>query len=175
MKLLLHKKTFDNHMSRCHFPPPICPHFKPLKPLANNNTLLSREAVPGHLQIQGRRPLPNPPTDIIMAPMARTEPPAVVPGLPNGHAPQMRADAQHDEPVGLLHAVAVRLRVPEGLPVFRLGVFDLGVGAVADEDGFAAPFDNDLNGGRVVNRLIRDSRSDVRICRCALRLSQRQI
>lgn len=81
-----------------------------------------------------------------MAPVAGAEPATEVAGLPNGHAAEVRAYAEHDEPLGLLDAVLVRLRVPQRLPGGVFGLGDLGAGAVADEDGFAAPFDYDLWG-----------------------------
>ena len=56
----------------------------------------------------------------------------------------MGADSEHDEPLGLLDAVGVELGVAEGGDVERLRLCDLGGGAVADEDGLAAPFDNDV-------------------------------
>ena len=65
----------------------------------------------------------------------------------------MRAHAQHDQPLRLFDAVAVGLRVAEGVPVEILGFFDLVAGAVAHEDRFAAPFDDDVfafgDGGEV--------------------------
>lgn len=79
-----------------------------------------------------------------MAAMARAEPTTVIPGLPDGHAPEVRAHTEHDEPVGLLHAVRVRLRVAQRLPLCGFGLVDLCARAVADEDGFAAPFDDYL-------------------------------
>lgn len=76
--------------------------------------------------------------------MARTEPTTVIARLANRHAAQMSADAQHDEPLGFLDTVVVGLRVAEGLDVYGAGVFDFRFGAVADEDGLAAPFDDYL-------------------------------
>jgi hypothetical protein len=58
----------------------------------------------------------------------------------------MRADTQHDEPLGFLDTVAVGLRVAQGFPFGVFCFFDFVLGAVADEDGFAAPFDDDLCG-----------------------------
>lgn len=56
----------------------------------------------------------------------------------------MGADAEHDEPLGTLDAVGVRLGVAEGGHVDGVGLVDFVGGAVADEDGLAAPFDDDL-------------------------------
>ena len=51
---------------------------------------------------------------------------------------------QHDQPLGLLDTLAVGLGVAESLPLGVLGLLDLALGAVADEDGLASPLDNDL-------------------------------
>jgi len=56
----------------------------------------------------------------------------------------MRADAQHDEPLGLLHAVRVGLRIAQALPLGVFGFLDLVGCAVADEDGLSTPLDDDL-------------------------------
>lgn len=76
--------------------------------------------------------------------MARAEPTTKVTSFANRHTTQMRADAQHNEPFRLLHAVLVGLRVAEGFPLGVSCFFDFGLGAVADEDGLAAPLDDDL-------------------------------
>lgn len=114
--------------------------------LPDNHTLLCREAVRRDLQVQRRRPLPGTPTDIVMTSMARAEPAAKVAGLANGHAPQVRANAEHDEPLGLLDAVRIGLGVAQGFPLCVFGGLDLVLGAVADEYGLAAPLDDDLSG-----------------------------
>jgi hypothetical protein len=51
---------------------------------------------------------------------------------------------KHDEPFGLLYTIRVGLRISESLPVVIVGLLDLISGAVADEDGLATPFDDDL-------------------------------
>ena len=81
-----------------------------------------------------------------MAPMARTEPAAKVTRLSNGYTSQVRADTEHDEPFGLLDAIAIGLRISERFPLYGLGFLDLVGGAVADEDGLATPFDDYLWG-----------------------------
>ena len=85
-----------------------------------------------------------------MTSVTRAEPAAKVARLSNGHTSQMRADAEHDEPFGLLDAIAVRLRISERFPFHVLGVLDFVGGAVADEDGFTAPFDDYLDGRMLV-------------------------
>ena len=54
----------------------------------------------------------------------------------------MGAHAQHDEPLRLLDARIIRLRVAQGLPVDLARLVDLVLRAVADEDGLAAPLDD---------------------------------
>ncbi len=85
-----------------------------------------------------------------MATVARAEPAAVVAGLADGHAAQVCAHAQHDEPLGLLDAVRIGLRVTQRFPFRVFSLLDFVVGAVADEDGLAAPFDDDLFGASIL-------------------------
>lgn len=88
-----------------------------------------------------------------MTSMTRAKPAAEISALANRHAAQVRAHADHDEPFGLLDAGRVGLRVAELGPVGVVGFLDLVGGAVADEDGLAAPFDDDVfafgDGGEV--------------------------
>ncbi len=92
-----------------------------------------------------------------MAPVARTEPTPEIPSLTDRHTAEVRANTEHDEPLGLLHPVGILLRVAQFLPVGVFGFFDFAVGPVADEDGLAAPFDDYLwRGGGV--RLLQWSR-----------------
>ena len=50
----------------------------------------------------------------------------------------------HDQPFWFLDAFRVGLGVSKGFPFCGFGFFDFVLGAVADEDGFAAPFDDYL-------------------------------
>ena len=50
----------------------------------------------------------------------------------------------HDQPLGLLDTIRIGLRVTQGLPVGLVRLVDLVLGAVADENGLAAPFDDHL-------------------------------
>lgn len=61
----------------------------------------------------------------------------------------MGANPQHDEPFGLLDAVGVGLRVSQGFDLDGVGFLDLVGCSVADEDGLASPFDNDLRASHV--------------------------
>ena len=76
--------------------------------------------------------------------MARTEPATEISGLTDGHASQVRADSEHDQPLGVLDTVRVGLRVPQRLDLYFVGFLDLVGCAVADEDWLAAPFDDNL-------------------------------
>ena len=89
-----------------------------------------------------------------MRTMARTEPAAKVARFANWHTAQMCTHAHHDEPFGFLDAVGIGLRVTEFRYVDGFGVFDFVGGAVADEDGFASPFDEDLCRGHNVSDLL---------------------
>ena len=56
----------------------------------------------------------------------------------------MGTDAEHDEPLWLLDAGLVRLRVAQALPVDLAGLLDLRLRAMADEHGLPAPLDDDV-------------------------------
>jgi hypothetical protein len=79
--------------------------------------------------------------------VARAEPSTVVTGLTDGYTTQVGADTQHDQPLRPLDALGVGLRVAELRKVHPVGLFDLFGSAVADEDGLATPFDDDLDRG----------------------------
>jgi len=121
--------------------------------LTNNQSTVLWEVIRRHLQVQRRRALSDTSRDIIMGSVARAEPASKVTSLSNWHTTQVRADAQHDEPFGLLDAVCVGLGVTKLLPVVVLGLLDLIACAVADENWLAAPLDNDVlalgDGGQV--------------------------
>ena len=106
-----------------------------LPSLTDNQLALLGEVVLGNLEVQRGRTFPDAARDVVVGTVAGAEPPAVVAGLADGHATQVRADAcdsacqqpspvsrarnalvsgsrtKHDEPLGLLNAVAVALRM----------------------------------------------------------------
>lgn len=51
---------------------------------------------------------------------------------------------KHNKPFRLLNTVRIRLRIPETLPFGVFCFLDFVRGAVADENGFASPFDDNL-------------------------------
>lgn len=55
-----------------------------------------------------------------------------------------REHTKHDQPLGLLYTLRIGLGVAERFPLCVLGLLDLALCAVADEDGLASPLDNDL-------------------------------
>ncbi|KAJ3084330.1 hypothetical protein HK100_009309, partial [Physocladia obscura] len=61
-----------------------------------------------------------------------------------GDAAEVGADAEHDEPLGVLDPVSVGLLVAQGGEVDGAGVGNVGGGAVADKDGLAAPLEHDV-------------------------------
>lgn len=75
--------------------------------------------------------------------MTRAEPSVIVPSATNGHASQMSANSQHDQPLRSKGAIVVRLLVAQR----REGHAGLGGNfrgsSVADEHGLSAPLDRD--------------------------------
>ena len=74
----------------------------------------------------------------------------------------------HDQPFWFLDPVGVGLGVSKRFPFCVFGHFDFVFGAVADEDGFAAPFDDYLYdicvNGRVRRLIGGRGRGNVRSC-----------
>jgi hypothetical protein len=73
--------------------------------LTNDHLAVLGEVVRGNLQVQRRRSLSYAARDVVVRAVARAEPASKVTSLANGHTSQVRADAQHDEPFGLLYAL----------------------------------------------------------------------
>ena len=69
---------------------------------------------------------------------------ALVDGEQEGGGEERGEHTDHYEPFRLLDAVRVWLWISERFPFGVFGRFDFVGGAVADEDGLAAPFDDDL-------------------------------
>ena len=111
---------------------------------ANDHHALLWETIFRHFQIQWCRSFSHTTRNVVVAAMAWTEPAAKVARLADGHASKMCAYAEHYKPLGFLDTVLIALGVSQDVHfnVSRLG--DFGFGAVADEDRFAAPFDDDL-------------------------------
>lgn len=58
---------------------------------------------------------------------------------------------QHHKPLGVLDAVVVSLGIAEGGGVDLVGLVDLGLGAVTDEDRLATPLDDDLQRKKLIS------------------------
>jgi hypothetical protein len=112
--------------------------------LTDDKVGLLNEVILGHLKVERRRALPDTARNVVVRTVARAEPATEVTGLTNGHTTQVGAHTNHDEPLGLLDALAVLLRVAKSLPLGVLGLLDLVGGTVANEDGLAAPLDDNV-------------------------------
>lgn len=112
--------------------------------LTNDKLAILGEVVLGDLKVQRGGALSYPARDIVVGAVARAEPATIVTGLTNGDTTQVGADTQHDQPLGALDTVLIGLGVSEGGDVDFVGLVDLVLGSVADEDGLASPFDDDL-------------------------------
>lgn len=79
-----------------------------------------------------------------MRAVAGAEPTTEVAGLANRYTTKMCANAQHDQPFGLLYTILVGLGVSQGSNVNLVGLVDLVGCSVSDEDGLSSPFDDDV-------------------------------
>jgi hypothetical protein len=118
-----------------------------IRDLTNDELVILGEVVLGNLQVERCGALSYPARDIVVGAVARAEPATKVTGLANGDTTQVGADTQHDQPLGALDTVLIGLRVSEGGDVDFVGLVDLVLGSVADEDGLASPLDDDLGAG----------------------------
>src|SRR5215468_10652472 len=97
-------------------------------------------------QIERCRALANAAGRVVDRAMARAEPALVLALIAERHAAQMRADADHHQPLRLvlLDAVRIGLWIAQRGDVDALRRLDLVLAAVTDEDRLAAPEDLDL-------------------------------
>jgi len=132
-------------------------------PSTDDEAVITWETVQRNLQVKRCRSLPCATGDIVVRTVARAEPASKVTSLANRHTTQMRAHTDHDQPLRLLDTVLIWLWVTERLPLGFPCFVDFRFGAVADEDGLAAPFDDDLEYASDVawkrERLLRNLRS----------------
>lgn len=112
--------------------------------LTDNQVVLLWELIKRNLEVQRSRTLSYTSRNIVVRTVARAEPSSEITSFSDGHASQMCADTDHDQPLWLLDTVFVLLGVAQGLDFDVVGFLDLVGGSVADEDGLTAPFDEDL-------------------------------
>jgi len=111
--------------------------------LANEDLgAILHELVGGHLEVQWGRALTDAATHIVVGTVARAEPAVVVTGVADGDATKVGADTEGDEPLGVNDTVRIGLGVTELAEVDVVGVLDLSLSAVADEDGLTTPLDD---------------------------------
>ena len=111
-----------------------------------------------HLKVEWSRTLPNPAAGVVMTAVAGTIVTSELSGVGDGDTSEVGADTEDDQPLGLLHTLAVSLRIsininidirteefdlisPECSGIHGLAIRDLGCGSVSDEERFAAPFE----------------------------------
>jgi len=79
-----------------------------------------------------------------MTSVARAEPSSIITALANGHASQMGANTEHDQPFGLLGTGIVGFGVTERFDVNTIGFFNLFGGTMTNEDWLSTPLDDDV-------------------------------
>jgi len=110
----------------------------------NDQRHILREIVCRNLKVKWSRSLPYTAGNIVMGAMARAEPASEVAGFADGHASQVCADANHDQPLRPLNTILILLGIPQCLDLDVLGLLDLVRGSVANEDWLASPFDKNV-------------------------------
>mmetsp|Transcript_38199 Transcript_38199/g.83056 ORF Transcript_38199/g.83056 Transcript_38199/m.83056 type:complete len:140 (+) Transcript_38199:87-506(+) len=101
------------------------------------------ELVRGDLKVKRGGTLTDTAAGVVMRTVAGAEPTVVLPGVTDGDAAQVGADAKNDKPLRLEGAVIIGLLITKmSHGYLRFGRY-LIVGAVTDEDGLTAPLDGD--------------------------------
>ncbi len=93
-----------------------------------------------------------------MRTVARAEPTTPVTGTNGGDATEVCANTDENEPLRLLHTHEIGLGVTERSGIVLLGLGDLLLSSVADENGLTTPLDSDgltLGDGRQVDLDLR--------------------
>lgn len=91
-----------------------------------------------------------------MRTVAGAEPAIVVTGLTDGHATQVSADTDHNEPLGVLYSLLVSLGVTKDGDVDGFGLLDLGFRAVTHENGLSTPLNHNVLGNGNVGKVNLD-------------------
>lgn len=112
--------------------------------LADDEKALVREGVGRDFQVEGRRALADAAAGVVMRAVARAVIAAIVAGVGDRNAAQVRANAEDDEPLGVLGALVVVLNVAEGRKGDGLLSCDFFGGSVADEERLASPLERDV-------------------------------
>lgn len=110
--------------------------------LADDHQVVAGELVRGDFQVERGGPLPDPAGRVIVRPVARAVVAAEVSRIRDGHAAQVGADADQDDPLGLLDSLQVVLRVPQLGHLHGGLLVDLLLGSVAHEQRFAPPLES---------------------------------
>ena len=105
-----HPFIASHHILSYHISSPlVIPTTRPTH--LSDHQLAVSQRVGGQLQVEGSRASANTPRHVVVGSVAGAEPASVVTCPGDGHAAQVSADAQHDEPLRVLVAVGVGLGV----------------------------------------------------------------
>mmetsp|Transcript_11287 Transcript_11287/g.33451 ORF Transcript_11287/g.33451 Transcript_11287/m.33451 type:complete len:247 (-) Transcript_11287:63-803(-) len=134
--------------------------------LTNENLALFRKAVRRHLEVVRGRTLADTPRNVVVRAVARAEPALVVAGVRDGHAAEVGAHSEDDEPLCIAaDAVSVGLGIAQVGHVAVVGACDLLLRASANEDGLAAPLDGHALPGLDVGHVHLHACEGEHICR----------
>mmetsp|Transcript_5222 Transcript_5222/g.13176 ORF Transcript_5222/g.13176 Transcript_5222/m.13176 type:complete len:237 (+) Transcript_5222:2403-3113(+) len=117
--------------------------FYPMFCLSNEHVRVGEELVVRYLEVVRRRALANAARDVVVRPVAGAEPSAVLAGVRKRHAAQVRAHANHNEPLRVHDALRVELSVTQLSLRHLVGVLNLLRGTVSDEHWLTTPLHGD--------------------------------
>ena len=115
--------------------------------LAYEHLVIFQETVGGDLQVVWGRALADSPRDVVVRTVARAEPATKVSRVGEGNATKMSADTDNHQPLWVLHAHSVFLRVAQRCNIHAVGQLDVILCPSPDEDWLSTPLDSHCGAG----------------------------
>ncbi|KAH3667161.1 hypothetical protein OGAPHI_002810 [Ogataea philodendri] len=104
----------------------------------------SFQSVLERAMVQWSRSLSNSTRNVVVGTVTWAEPSPKVSGLTNRNATQVGTDTQHDQPLWVLDSVGILLRVSKRRDIHLVGLGNLGLCSVSDENWLTLPFHNNV-------------------------------
>ena len=110
-----------------------------LRPLAYEHLVIFQETVGGHLEVERRRSLADPPGDVVVGTVAWAEPAAKVSRIWEWDAAQVGAHTNDNQPLRVLDTHRILLWITERCDVNTVGQLHIVFSPAPDENWLAPP------------------------------------
>jgi len=124
--------------------------------LTDQKDSLGKEFVDWYLEVKRSGSLPDPAGGVVVGAVAGTVVATELAGVSDGHATQVGAHSENDEPLCVLDSLLVSLGVPQGGGVHGTALGDFLCGSVPDEEGLASPLEGHVLALRDISQLDLD-------------------